>query len=1078
MARSWPTMTFLTSKRAALEAVRASAEIGGARTWAARVGAADTTRSASVDRPGGLTGRRRRAGIGTVPSAVRLLVVEDEVDLADALAAGPPPRGLRGRRRPRRRRGPRAARGHRLRPGVPRPQPARRRRPRAVPAAPHRPGATRPADEDAAPRVLMLTARDGIDDRVAGLDEGADDYLVKPFAFAELAARVRTLLRRDAGRTGAELQVGDAAPRHGPLRGLAGRPAARPHGQGVRAAALLHEPTPARCCRQERLLEHVWDEHADPFTNTVRVTVGTLRRKLSEATTRSQLIETVVGRGLPAARPAARRRRVTPASRRRAADRRRARRRRPAPSGRMTHRRASSGSPAAAGLDGLDPLPAHRALLAVPLRPGRVRGRRHLPRPSPPGSTTSRCPQPRPVTVVEQLPDGTGVGEPTEVARPQTFERAGQPAARSSCCAATRFGALGLLFLASLGVGWVVAGRVLAPIDRITGVARDIQATDLSRRIALAGPARRAEGPGRHLRRDARPARRRVREPAALHPGGVARAAQPARGHPHQPRCRAGRPRRRRPRTCAAPPRSCGAPPSGCRTSSTTCWPTPAQGATVRQLERLDAAAVVADAAAEFEVPAEARGTHAGVGRRAGPGGASATACALRQALANLLANAVRLAPGGLDHPAGGRPGGRRGRRGGPWVWIAVDDQGPGIPEGRARARVPAVLAGRRAPRPRGGPQRPRPDHRAPDRREPPRARSRLAGNAGRRVDLLARGSPPAPSSAERFALARLSIRPSDALSRPRPYVQPWPVVPHPRPRQEDQMATSGGTRRPRAATARAPWFLVSASCLSDDPRPRPARPLRHSLRSIGPGGGGSSAAAVVAILMVGVGFGAGRVTADDEPSDARSTPTDPGDATDRTTGTPPVAGSADEPVEAVAEALAPAVVQIETGQGLGSGFVYDAVGPHAHRRARGRRRRRGQRAHRRRQAARRQGARHRRRLRRRRREDRRRRATSRSPQLATGEDIQVGQMAVAIGSPFGLDQTVTAGIVERGRTAPCRPRAAPSRCSRPTRRSTPATRAAPSPTATAGSSASTTRSPARAAATRASASPSRSTPP
>ena len=58
-------------------------------------------------------------------------------------------------------------------------------------------------------RVLMLTARDAIEDRVAGLDDGADDYLVKPYAFAELTARVRTLLRRDAGKSGAVLEVGD-----------------------------------------------------------------------------------------------------------------------------------------------------------------------------------------------------------------------------------------------------------------------------------------------------------------------------------------------------------------------------------------------------------------------------------------------------------------------------------------------------------------------------------------------------------------------------------------------------------------------------------------------------------------------------------------------------------------------------------------------------------------------------------------------------------------------------------------------------------------------------------------------------
>src|SRR5262245_63627658 len=59
------------------------------------------------------------------------------------------------------------------------------------------------------PRILMLTARDALEDRVAGLDDGADDYLVKPFAFPELAARVRSLARRDTSTESARYQVGD-----------------------------------------------------------------------------------------------------------------------------------------------------------------------------------------------------------------------------------------------------------------------------------------------------------------------------------------------------------------------------------------------------------------------------------------------------------------------------------------------------------------------------------------------------------------------------------------------------------------------------------------------------------------------------------------------------------------------------------------------------------------------------------------------------------------------------------------------------------------------------------------------------
>ena len=149
--------------------------------------------------------------------------------------------------------------------------------------------------EGAVPRVLMLTARDTLEDRVRGLDVGADDYLVKPFAFDELAARVRSLLRRDGGRSGSVLVVGslvlDTA-RHEARRGD------RLVDLTAKEFALLRYfmSRPGEVISQEELLDHVWDEHADPFTNTVRVTVGTLRRKLS-TDDGPGLVETVVGRG-------------------------------------------------------------------------------------------------------------------------------------------------------------------------------------------------------------------------------------------------------------------------------------------------------------------------------------------------------------------------------------------------------------------------------------------------------------------------------------------------------------------------------------------------------------------------------------------------------------------------------------------------------------------------------------------------------------------------------------------------------------------------------------------------------------
>ena len=145
------------------------------------------------------------------------------------------------------------------------------------------------------PRILMLTARDGLDDRVAGLDDGADDYLVKPFAFPELSARIRSLLRRDTDTTTSVYRVADVeldAARYEARRGD------RLLDLTAKEFALLRYflSRPDEVLSQETLLEHVWDEHADPFTNTVRVTVGTLRRKLA-VEDEPQLIETVIGRG-------------------------------------------------------------------------------------------------------------------------------------------------------------------------------------------------------------------------------------------------------------------------------------------------------------------------------------------------------------------------------------------------------------------------------------------------------------------------------------------------------------------------------------------------------------------------------------------------------------------------------------------------------------------------------------------------------------------------------------------------------------------------------------------------------------
>lgn len=152
--------------------------------------------------------------------------------------------------------------------------------------------------------ILMLTARDRLEDRVTGLDLGADDYVVKPFHFAELAARVRALLRRDLRVREPLLQWGD----------LKLDPAACIVWQGKRRLELTRKEFgvldylmrhPGEVVSQEVLLEHVWDVNADPFTNTVRVHVSSLRRKLGDDAEAPRYIETVVGQGyrLIASRP-------------------------------------------------------------------------------------------------------------------------------------------------------------------------------------------------------------------------------------------------------------------------------------------------------------------------------------------------------------------------------------------------------------------------------------------------------------------------------------------------------------------------------------------------------------------------------------------------------------------------------------------------------------------------------------------------------------------------------------------------------------------------------------------------------
>jgi DNA-binding response OmpR family regulator len=140
-------------------------------------------------------------------------------------------------------------------------------------------------------RILLLTAAAGVDDRVGGLELGADDYLGKPFAFHELVARVRALGRRapsapPLARCG-DLTVDRA--RHRAIRGDRPLSLTRKEFGVLEMLAAADEGVVSA----EELLEHVWDANVDPFSNIVSVTMVRLRRKLGEP----PLIRTVVGKG-------------------------------------------------------------------------------------------------------------------------------------------------------------------------------------------------------------------------------------------------------------------------------------------------------------------------------------------------------------------------------------------------------------------------------------------------------------------------------------------------------------------------------------------------------------------------------------------------------------------------------------------------------------------------------------------------------------------------------------------------------------------------------------------------------------
>jgi DNA-binding response OmpR family regulator len=146
--------------------------------------------------------------------------------------------------------------------------------------------------------VLMLTAADRPSDRVAGLGIGADDYLSKPFHFPELVLRVRGLARRRP--TAHPRVLRQAGIELDPLRRAVTRDG-RPKDLSAKEYALLEalmKAAPAALSAED-LLEQVWDENADPFTKTVHVTIGRLRRKLGEP----DIIETIPAVGYRITKP-------------------------------------------------------------------------------------------------------------------------------------------------------------------------------------------------------------------------------------------------------------------------------------------------------------------------------------------------------------------------------------------------------------------------------------------------------------------------------------------------------------------------------------------------------------------------------------------------------------------------------------------------------------------------------------------------------------------------------------------------------------------------------------------------------
>ncbi len=152
-----------------------------------------------------------------------------------------------------------------------------------------------------APRILMATARDAVDDRIAGLNLGADDYLVKPYALGELVARLLALLRRPNAEADVVLQVAD----------LVLDPSTRQARRGTRDIVLTTKEfavlevlmrSSGRVLSRTYISEHAWDDNYDPLSNVIDVYVARLRRKVDHDGD-LPLLETIRGAGYRIAAP-------------------------------------------------------------------------------------------------------------------------------------------------------------------------------------------------------------------------------------------------------------------------------------------------------------------------------------------------------------------------------------------------------------------------------------------------------------------------------------------------------------------------------------------------------------------------------------------------------------------------------------------------------------------------------------------------------------------------------------------------------------------------------------------------------